>query len=59
MQAVIRASNMPKKNMFKKENLTSTKPAAHLATWLASGKADDLAGKDLDIRDEAVIKRMQ
>ena len=59
MQAVIRASNMPKKNMFKKENLTSTKPAAHLATWLASGKADDLAGKDLDLRDEAVIKRMQ
>ncbi len=58
MQAVIRESNMPKKNMFKKENLTSTKPAALFTTWLASGKADDLAGKDLDLRDSEIIQRV-
>ena len=35
MQAIIRKSNTPNKNMFEKKNLTNTKPAARLATWLA------------------------
>ena len=57
MQAIIRTSNTPNKNMFEKKNLTTTEPAARLATWLASGKADDLAGKDLNIRDSEIIQR--
>ena len=57
MQAIIRKSNTPNKNMFEKKNLTNTKPAARLATWLASGEADDLAGKDLNIRDNEIIQR--
>ena len=57
MQAIIRTSNTPNKNMFEKKNLTNTKPAARLATWLASGEADDLAGKDLNIRDSEIIQR--
>jgi NAD(P)-dependent dehydrogenase (short-subunit alcohol dehydrogenase family) len=58
MQAGIRAarindiSNIPRENL-----LPPSRPAAVIA-WLASGKADDLAGQYTDIRAEGLLSRV-
>lgn len=59
MQAAIRAAHINRVSDVPKESLLPSEAPARMVAWLASGRADDLAGELVDIRDDAVRQRME
>ncbi len=57
MQAVIRASGINRVSQLPRSSLAPPDDAARLCAWLCSGAADDLAGRDVDVRDPAIRRR--
>lgn len=59
MQARIRASGANAISAVPKEDLTSPNRVAEAIAWLLSGDADDLVGRELDLRDESFARRVR
>lgn len=57
MQVEIRASGINQVSQLPRESLASPERPAKVVAWLCSPRADDLAGQELSIRDEALCKR--
>ncbi|MFT6558429.1 SDR family NAD(P)-dependent oxidoreductase [Sneathiella sp.] len=58
MQGIIRASGINRVSQLPRENLSpSHEPAAAIA-WLCGEQSDDLAGQELDVRNEDLRKRV-
>lgn len=54
MQGSIRASGINRVSKLRREDLASAEEPARAMAWLCTSAADDLAGQELDIRDEGL-----
>jgi 3-oxoacyl-[acyl-carrier protein] reductase len=57
MQATVRASGVNEVSRLRREDLADPRRPAQIVAWLCRGEASDLAGQELDIRDEALRRR--
>jgi 3-oxoacyl-[acyl-carrier protein] reductase len=58
MQVIIRASGINQISRIPRENLTPVAHPAAAIVYLCTGAADDLAGKEFSLRDEAFRQRL-
>jgi NAD(P)-dependent dehydrogenase (short-subunit alcohol dehydrogenase family) len=57
MQAKIRASGVNAISRLRREDLADPQLPARAIAWLCTDAAADLAGQEVDVRDEAIRRR--